>query len=390
MKFLALYAGLAGVAIFGQLMNVSTILITFGLAGIGTGVTKHIASSVDLKARLIVIGTSLRIILVSSITVGAILFLFSGEISSILFDTSSYGLVFKVFGASIIFACLNNWLLAVINGFKEYRLFTYSNLASSLLISLLTAAFVFLWGSEGALIAFVLGQSVVVVITVALSEKSWFRYSLLKASFSVEVARRLVGYSLVTLAGTILLPFSQIVVRSVIVDRLSISDAGIWEGMTRISFVYLSVLTASIQIYYLPRLAEITTTPELIGEIKKTYRLVIPPLIIIGVIVFVLRDFVIYVLFTPEFVRMRELFAWQLIGDFLKIASWLLAFVMPARGLIKPLLLTEIIFNATYVLFSVGLLYLYGLAGVPIGYALNYLLYFIAVFLIVRKHVNSK
>lgn len=390
MKFLALYAGLAGVAIFGQLMNASTILVTFGMAGIGTGVTRYIAGAASLRERMIIIVTSLRITLISSIVIGVLLLFLSDPISMLLFGTSSYALVFKIFGASIIFACLNSWLLSVINGFKEYRLFTYSNLGSSLLIALLTAVFVFLWGSEGALIAFVLGQSGVVFITLALCKKKWFRYSLFKYSPDAGVTKQLLGYSLTTLAGAVLLPLSQIIVRSAIVDELSVNDAGIWEGMTRISFVYLSVLTASIQIYYLPRLAEIKSTSELVTEIKGTYRLIIPPLAVVGVIVFFLRDFIIYILFTPEFGPMRDLFAWQLIGDFLKISSWLLAFVMPARGLIKSLLLTEIIFNGTYILFSLAFLYASGLHGVPIGYALNYLLYGITVLLIVRGHVTYK
>lgn len=390
MKFLALYAGVAGVAIFGQLMNASTILITLGLAGIATGVTKCIASTNSLKARVLIIATSFRMTLVGSIVVGMFLFLLSETLSEYILGEKNYSLVFRIFGLSITFACLNNWLLSVFNGFKEYKLYTYSNLASSALIALLTAGFVYAWGSEGALVAFVLGQSVILLVSLGLSKKVWLRHNLFKFGFDSGVARQLFGFSVTTLAGTILLPLSQIVVRTFIIEDLSVNEAGIWEGLSRISFVYLSVLTSSIQIYYLPRLAEIKSNTELVTEVKKTYQLVIPPLIVAGVSIFLLKDFVINLLFTPDFLPMRDLFAWQLIGDLLKISSWLLAFVMPARGLIKSLLVTEIVFNCTYVLFSYAFLRLFGLEGVPMGYAVNYLLYGVVVLLIVRSHVKSK
>jgi PST family polysaccharide transporter len=41
---------------------------------------------------------------------------------------------------------------------------------------------------------------------------------------------------------------------------------------------------------------------------------------------------------------MKPLFTYQLLGDFFKIGSWLLAYLMIAKALAKTFIITEILF----------------------------------------------
>ena len=80
-------------------------------------------------------------------------------------------------------------------------------------------------------------------------------------------------------------------------------------------------------------------------------------------------------LFTEEFSFMADLFGWQLIGDVLKIGSWILGFVMIGRGMVRWFILTEIVFGASWV----GLVWLlsdvYGILGATMAFACNYAAY---------------
>ena len=109
------------------------------------------------------------------------------------------------------------------------------------------------------------------------------------------------------------------------------TEAGWWEAMNRISNVYLMVITTSFSIYYLPRLSEIKEISELRYEIFKCYKVIIPILLSGLTLVYLLRHFVVMILFSPDFYPMESLFIWQLLGDFFKISSWLLAFLI--RGI---------------------------------------------------------
>ena len=103
--------------------------------------------------------------------------------------------------------------------------------------------------------------------------------------------------------------------------------------------------SATLSIYYLPRLAEIKTACDLRLEINKVYRFVMPIVAVSIVSIFILRDFIINALFTADFLPMRALFPWQLTGDAIKIGAWILSYVMLGRAMVKYFVLTEIIFS---------------------------------------------
>lgn len=81
---------------------------------------------------------------------------------------------------------------------------------------------------------------------------------------------------------------------------------------------------------------------------------------------------------------MLELFKWQLIGDVIKIASWLLGYLMLAKAMTKVFVITEIIFGIIFALLSVIFLNSFGLVGVTYAFALNYTLYLIVMSFIFR------
>jgi PST family polysaccharide transporter len=88
---------------------------------------------------------------------------------------------------------------------------------------------------------------------------------------------------------------------------------------------------------------------------------------------------------------MNNLFIYQMIGDFFKIAGWLLAFNMLARSMTKIFIATEILFPSLYVLNSY-LLVDYGgtVVGVTQAYLINKVLYFIVMIIIFRKVIWIK
>ena len=188
----------------------------------------------------------------------------------------------------------------------------------------------------------------------------------------------------------ILFPVSQIILRGYVISNLSITDAGIWEGMNRISSIYLSVITTAFSVYYLPRISEISNPKELHKEIIRCYKVIIPTLLLISVSVYFLRYVILWILFTPEFLPMESLFSWQLTGDFLKICSWMLAFIMVAKAKTVLYISTEIIFTILYVVISYTLVNVNGIVGLVQGYIVNYMLYFFTLSFVFKKIVFVK
>jgi PST family polysaccharide transporter len=75
-----------------------------------------------------------------------------------------------------------------------------------------------------------------------------------------------------------------------------------------------------------------------------------------------------------------ELFGWQLVGDTIKIASFLLGYVYVAKGYVTLYVLSEILFSFGFFLLVVVMEGYFDLKGVAMAYALNYILHLIFVF----------
>ena len=87
---------------------------------------------------------------------------------------------------------------------------------------------------------------------------------------------------------------------------------------------------------------------------------------------------------------MRSLFLFQMIGDFFKMASWTLAFLMIAKAMTRTFIITEILFSLSFYGLTVWLTHMNGLIGVTQAYAANYFVYLILMIVLFSKMLFKK
>lgn len=149
-------------------------------------------------------------------------------------------------------------------------------------------------------------------------------------------------------------PLAQMLVRNHIGTVYGWEMAGYWEAMWRLSAAYLLLVTTTLSVYYLPKLSELKTAAEVKTEIIQGYKLIFPVALLAAAAMYVLRDFVVAVLFTSDFYPVRMFFAGQVVGDCLKIFSWIMAYVMLSRAMVKVFITTEIIFCVSLYLLTIA------------------------------------
>lgn len=104
--------------------------------------------------------------------------------------------------------------------------------------------------------------------------------------------------------------------------------------------------------------------------------------------VWLLRDFAIWLLFSPKFIAMRDLFAWQLVGDVLKVGAYVFGYLVIAKASLRFYILTEISQFVLLTGFSRWLIPVHGALGAAQAYMATYIVYFAlccGVFLIYRR-----
>jgi O-antigen/teichoic acid export membrane protein len=384
-KILAVTVGTSGVALIGQLMNGISIFLSLSNGATNAGVTKYAAEYEDApEKRQQLFNTSLVITLICSLLTGVLLVIFNRQLSGYLLKSNDYGYVIITLGATLWLYALNINLLAIANGLRQYRVYITANIASSLLGLVFTVIMIKTSGLKGALLAAATFQSLVVFVTAGLIYYRQKNLYFTAFAFNRRTARLLVGFSAMSLVSAIVVPWSQIEIRNLITAKININAAGIWESVNRISFAYLSIITLGLQTYFLPKLSSIKEKHLLRKEITNAYKFVLPVLLCTAAGIFICRDIVIRLLFTAEFMEMRNLFAWQLTGDVIKICGWLIAMLFWAKGMTKWFIITEIYFPLQYIFLAHLCLNKYGLQGACIAYLINYCLYFIATFIIIK------
>ena len=386
-KVVAVIIGPTGIALLGQLNNFSSILLGMANGGINTGITKYVAEYKDDDDKVkAYISNALRITLVCSFVISLILILFCKWLSQLILLSEDFYYVFIVFGITILLFTLNGLVISILNGYKEFKLYVRVGIMGTIVGLLYSILLVFLWGLPGAMINAVTFQSIMLFVTLWMCRKlPWMKREYFFQRFDKPILRKYLGYSLMTLTTLALLPTCQMLLRGYVISELSSTDAGIWEGMNRISNMYLSVITSAFSIYYLPRLSEITNPIELRSEIFRCYKVIVPTLLGISVLIFLLKHLVIRILFTSEFYPMEGLFGWQLAGDMLKMYSWLLSYLMIAKAMTSKFVVTEIVFNLSYLSFAFLFMKLNGIVGLTQGYLINYIFYFIVMIFMFRN-----
>ncbi len=391
-KIIAVFGGPSGLAVIGNFQNFISMITISSTGAIDSGIVKYTAEySDDISKKNKIISAGLRIMLVCSLVLSIILLIFHSKISLAIIQTDKYANIFLLLGFTITFSALNIFLLSVLNGHKEMKKYVSVNIISSFIGLILTLILTYYFSIIGALYSLILNQSLAVLISLTFVIKAkWATRQLFFSQPNKESFIRLLKYSAMLITSALTGPTALLIIRNHIGSSISWDAAGYWEGVSRISSVYLMLITSSISIYYLPRMSELKSNSEIKKELFSSYKIVMPVVVILGAGIFVFKNFIIVVLFSDSFKPMKDLFAFQLIGDFLKIAAWLLSYLMVARAMTKIYITTEIIFNASFVVLSLLFINKYGILGVTYAYALNYLFYGVTMIFIFRGIIYDK
>lgn len=386
-KILAVYLGPTGYAALGQFQNFIQMVTTFAGSAINTAVIKYTAEyHEDQNRQRAIWKTAGSLVFLFSLIFAILILIFQSQLSLYIFRTLEYQNVFVWFAVFLVFFNFNTLFLAILNGKKEILKLVIANIAGSLFALIITSILAIKLHLYGALIALSIYQSIAFIVTLFLCYRAkWFKFSSLFGKIDLEITKKFSSFVWMALVSAICVPLSQMLIRAYLSQEFGLAYAGYWEAMIRLSTVYLMLVTTILGVYYLPRLSELKMLDEIKKEIYLGYKFLFPLAVVGGIIVFVLRDWIINVLFSPSFAPMQSLFFWQMMGDALKIGSWILAYLMLSKAMTKLYISTEIIFTVSLLVLTYVCTQVFGFEGVSIAYLVNYGIYWIVISLFIFK-----
>ena len=384
-KAIAIFIGVEGMALIGNLRNLLSAVHVSSILGIYQGLVKYIAQFKENALELSkTISTAFYLGFVSTIIVSFICYYNADFINNILFSENfNYAYVIRILAIALPFYSLNMFCFSIMNGFSKYRMLLVINIIGQLLGLGITLVLIYQSNIDGALVAAVITPSLLLLMTlVAIMNQRSLASSIKLSNVSLDVLKKFVPFAVMALVSAIAIPLVSIVIRNYIIEEVGIKEAGYWEAMNRISDYYLMFIMSMMSLYFLPRFSEIESKAEFRKEVFNFYKTVVPYFAVGLILIYLLRSYIVPLVFSDEFQPTEQLFAWQLLGDFVKVISVVIAYQFLAKRMFWHFIIIEIFLVCMMYLSSIYLIDDYGVKGAVMGHFVSYVLFYAVVLLL--------
>lgn len=388
-KALAIFVGANGMAYVGNFRAFLNVVENFSLLGIQNAIVKYVAEYQHDKPKLkSVLATFGLLLLTSSIVISLVLIFGANYLSKEIFHHSEiYSFVFYILAIVFPLYVFSTFCISVVNGFQEYKKVIYIQIISSSIALLFSVFLIYYYNTFGALISLVLAPVFVFFVSLfylrnVISFSDVFSFQ----SFDFLVVKNLSEYVLMALVSGVIGSFVLLEIRTDVIEITGLKNAGIYEGLQRISSYYLLFISSIMAIYFYPKLAEQNSNTK---AIILNYLKTIIPVFAIGLaVIYFLRKFIIQVLFSTEFETMESLFLWQLVGDLLKAVSLIFGTILIATKQTKAFIITEIVSLFIMYYSTNWMLHAIGINGIVIAHTFTFFMYLLVLVIYFRKTLS--
>ncbi|MGB0456055.1 MAG: O-antigen translocase [Flavobacteriaceae bacterium] len=380
-NLLAQYTGQSGIAKVGQIRNISAMLMSLSSLGVFNGIVKYVAEYKNNQEGLKKLFSTVYVLsTLATLSLSLVLFFCSENLSNWLFFSKSYAYVFQLLAVATPFIAMNRIFNGVINGLSAYKINAKIELIWYFLASLLLVVSLFFYNIQGVLLAIAITPIIQFSVLIFLFGKTLREYIDFKQlSFQTPLLKTLLGFALMSFVGTVFLNFIEIELRTLISQRVSENEAGVWTAMSSISKIYMQFLTIIFPIYVLPYYTEIKTIAGLKKQAIKIYASLLPLIVLGMLLVYLFKNQIVKIIYTDDFLSMIPLFKWQLLGDFTRFLAVVLAYYFLSKNAFKYFISTELISLILYFFFSKEFITIYGTEGVVLANFVRYVCYLLLV-----------
>jgi O-antigen/teichoic acid export membrane protein len=387
-KTIAYKLGTNGMAYFGQFSSLVSIVSISATGGITNGIVKYTAEFKNNKRSLLqYVNTANKISLFVACFNALILLFFCNYISKNLFGSYNYNWVIFSYGIIVIFYVISTVAIAIINGFGEYTRVIKINVYFTIFSSIISVIATLVWGISGALFSLSISQFIQFIVILSLINKRSINFFVNGLKLKINnVYSAYSSYAIMSLISAVCIPVSLLIIKQIIIKNISVNDAGIYEGMLKISNIYLGIISTTLTFYFLPRFSS-STENEINREIILSQKIIIPFSIIALFIIFLTKDITIKLFLSKKFYDIRNIMGWQLIGDFFRISSYLFAIYLIAKKKVLKHIFFEVLFAFLFIGMSLFFIYKKDLSFISISYAISTCIVF---WLLILTHFIKK
>ena len=381
-KVSAIYLGPSGYALVGNFRNIFQIVLGVSANGFESGTIKHIAENRDDKSYYSkTVSSIISFSFILSLFMGILLLTFACELSEITLKTYNYSYVFRYLAFLLPLISINFIILYIINGLQKIKTYTKFIVLVSVINALLTFLLIYYYRLEGAFLATILVSAVTLILSLLIKDVRSIlsNITLNTKTVSLSIIKSMSVYVAMATYSTILISITYFLIRNQIISNYGENTAGYWEAMNKISTFYMVFFTSVFTLYLLPKLSVNKSVVGYRSIMSSYFKRLIPLALIIFLIFFLLRKFVVKLFLSEEFEIIEQYFLLQFVGDFIKIVGFSLACQFHAKKMVKFYFISDAVIYLSFYLLSLYFLNQFEIKGVFYANILSCVLYFLAV-----------
>lgn len=380
LKLVAVYLGVEGMGQLGNFMSAVLFLSLLAGGGIQNGVIKYVA---EYKARprdlLRFLADARYYSLVFCSVIVLIAIVFQAPLARFLMGDEKFQWLIVVMGLAQFGFAFSNLVNGTANGLHKTKVYASIQIIGNSITLPIAWWLTRQYGLAGAALAMLTFYLSYTLPALYFYARSRLRPTIRWRTFEWPRMRKLCSFTLMAIVGALSVPVVEIVVRQSLTDSVGLEAAGLWQASIKLSSAYMGFFVVFLAAYFMPIVSAEQDRQRVANTVRKFMLLVMGLFFVGASVLYLMRGFFIPLLLSQEFSGLTSYIQYQLIGDFLRISTYVIGFVVVAKAATRLYVMVEIGQGLLFCSLSVLALHQgWGLQGVFIAHVVMNVIYFLS------------
>lgn len=393
-KFVAILLGPEGVGLIGVLSSTTELVKNLITLGIPQSAIRNIAE-LHTQNNIQAISKSAKTVksIISFLgLVGLLLTIIIAPVLSYLsFGNLEYTSSFILLSITVLLTAVVAGQNVILQGTRKYVYLAKSALFGSLCGLILSIPLYYAFGITGIVPSLIISSVVLYLLSSYYIRKVKTVEVSLNVKEVIKDAKSMLPLGLSMLVSSYITILASYIIRAYLSWTGGLNEVGLFQAGFAIVEVYFGMIFTAMSTDYYPRLSGVANDDSKIVEeansqIEIAYLMLVPLLI-----AFVLCSSLgVQLLYSDDFLVIEDYLAWASIGIYFKVFSFSLGYILFAKQKSKLFITTAIVFNTFFLLNNIVSYNCWGITGLGISYATNFIFHLIVLFFMMRKLVAYK
>lgn len=393
-KFVAVLLGPAGVGIMGLYQSGLQLVQQISSMGLaqsavrdvseasGTNDVQRVAKTITVVRKLVWFTGLLGLIVVACC---------SSLLSKASFGNYDYTIPFIILSITLLLDQLSAGQRVILQGMRRLKDLAKCT-AFGVTFGLITSVPLYYWlGIDGIIPTLILNSACSLTLSWIYSRRIKIEKVQISPKQALEQGTQMLVMGVSMSLSGIFASVVSYVIRGFIQGNGGVEQVGLFQAGFVIMTTYVGMVMNAIATDYYPRLAAINKDNakcrEAVSQQGEIGTMILAPMLSCCL---VFMPFVLQILYSDKFLAANEYISWACLGMMLRLAAWVISFLYVAKAESKLFIILELSANLIYLIFSLLGYKFAGLTGLGIAFAMQYVVYFLIVYLIARKRYGFR